>query len=141
MDVRFQPEFTEALEVLAAAFTAAVARGASQPVIVGGAAVDFYTAGGIQSADFDIVNIRDDIVVEELKARGFKEKYEGILRGLYRPELLMVVDCVSVTLLDGKTDCRRLTVAVVDPEREPAVSFPPVEGMIADRLGQYESVP
>jgi len=47
MDVGFRPEFTEALEVLAAAFTAAVARGASQPVIVGGAAVEFYTAGGI----------------------------------------------------------------------------------------------
>src|SRR3954451_1770493 len=121
MDVGFRPEFTEALEVLAAAFTAAVARGANQPVIVGGAAVEFYTAGGIQSADFDIVSVRDDIVVEELKARGFREKYEGVLRGLYHPDLLMVVDFVSGSLFDGKTDRQRLTLAVVDPERETGV--------------------
>ena len=50
MDGGFRPEFTEALAVLADAFTAAVARGAAPPVIVGGAAVEFYTAGGIQSA-------------------------------------------------------------------------------------------
>src|SRR3954468_20639690 len=108
MDDGFRPEFTKGLEVLAAAFTAAVARGASQPVIVGGAAVEFYTAGSIQSADFDIANVRDDIVVEELEARGFRKKYEGILRGLYHPDLLMVVDFVSGNLFNGKTDHQRL---------------------------------
>lgn len=42
-----RPEFTAALGLLAEAFAAARVRGADMPVIVGGAAVEFYRPGHI----------------------------------------------------------------------------------------------
>ena len=60
-------EFVAALKLLAEAFAAAEARGVEPPVIVGGAAVEFYTGGDIQSADVDLVTTRDKIVLEELE--------------------------------------------------------------------------
>lgn len=137
----YRPEFTATLRLLADAFAAAEARGADRPVIVGGAAIAFYTTSDIQSADIDIVSIRDDILVEELKARGFRPKHEGSLRGLYHPDLLLVVDIVSGGLFDGRTDRQRLTLAVVDTTRGTSVAFPPVEDLIADCLSQHESRP
>lgn len=137
----YRPEFTAALRLLAEAFAAAEGRGADRPVIVGGAAVEFHTGGGIQSADFDLVSVRDDILAEELETRGFKRKHQISLHGLYHPDLLMVVDFVSGRLFGGRTDRQRLVLVDVDPARGTCVAFPPIEDMIADRLGQHESEP
>lgn len=137
----YRPEFTAALGLLADAFAAARARGAELPVIVGGAAVEFYTAGQVQSGDFDLVSLNDNAIVQELEARGFRRRNQISLRALYHPDLLIVVDFVSGSLFDGRTDRRRIVLVEVDPERSSVVAFPPIEDMIADRLGQYESVP
>lgn len=63
------------------------------------------------------------------------------LRGLYHPALLLAVDFVSGSLFEGRTDQGRIMRAIVDASRGTTVSFAPVEDMIADRLGQYESAP
>ena len=70
----YRPEFTAALEVIALAFREAVAKGAAMPVIVGGAAVEYHTVSGVQSADFDLVtaNGSDAILVEALEEVGFR---------------------------------------------------------------------
>ena len=51
------------------------------------------------------------------------------------------LDFVSGQLFEGKTDATRIEIFKVDEEGQLKVRFPPVEDMIADRLGQYESVP
>jgi hypothetical protein len=51
----YRPEIVEALNLLAAAFNDVVAAGYARPVLVGGAAVEFYTGGAVVSGDFDVV--------------------------------------------------------------------------------------
>ncbi len=43
----FREEYVKALELLAKAFECVAAKGRERPVIVGGAAVEFYTGGKI----------------------------------------------------------------------------------------------
>lgn len=139
----YRPEFTRALEVIARAFHEAVVKGAEMPVIVGGAAVEYHTVSEVQSADFDLVTAygSDAILVEELEKVGFKRSFSGSLRNLHHPDLLIGLDFVSGRLFEGKTDATRIEIFKVDEEGRLEVRFPPVEDMIADRLGQYESVP
>ncbi len=51
----YRREFVEALVLLADAFERVVASGHARPVLVGGAAVEFYTGGAVVSGDFDVV--------------------------------------------------------------------------------------
>jgi hypothetical protein len=54
---------------------------------------------------------------------------------------LIGVDFVSGSLFDGRTDHSRIQILRLDDEGALELYFPPVEDLIADRLGQYESVP
>jgi hypothetical protein len=51
----YRPEFVAALALLAEAFEEVVVAGFERPVLVGGAAVEFYTGGAVASGDFDVV--------------------------------------------------------------------------------------
>jgi hypothetical protein len=139
----YRKEYLDALRLLSQAFDIAESRGASRPVIVGGSAVEYYTAGEIISGDFDLVTFRDDIVGEALMEVGFRrEDRRGIrLGGFYHPELLIGVEFVSGALFDGRTDRQRLQIAIIDERQGAKVIFPPLEDMIADRLAQYASAP
>jgi hypothetical protein len=53
--MRFRKEYIEALELLGRAFDEMARAGFERPILVGGGAVEFYTAGGVVSGDFDIV--------------------------------------------------------------------------------------
>jgi hypothetical protein len=118
-------------------------RGAPQPVIVGGSAVEFYTGGAITSGDFDLVAARDDIVGEALVEVGFRrEDRRGVrLGGFYHPESLIGVEFVTGPLFEGRTDVGRLQLVVVDEASDARVIFPPPEDLIADRLGRHASDP
>jgi hypothetical protein len=139
----YREEYLSALRLLSQAFDIAEARGAPRPVIVGGGAVEYYTGGEIMSGDFDLVETHDTIVGEALVEVGFRrEDRPGFLhRGFYHPELLVGVEFVSGALFGGRTDRRRLQVALVDEQQGARVTFPPLEDMIADRLAQYASAP
>lgn len=139
----YRREYIEGLTLLARAFDIAEARGASRPVIVGGSAVEYYTGGELTSGDFDLVTSRDDLVGEALLEVGFRrEDRRGVrLGGFYHPELLIAVEFVSGALFEGRTDRSRLQVFVVDQVQGSTVVFPPLEDVIADRLGQYASDP
>jgi hypothetical protein len=107
-------------------------------VIVGGAAVSFYTSGQILSGDFDLVT---DISFEQfLLSEGFR-KEEGpgrFLGGYYHPDVAgLSVEFVSGPLFDGRADNTRLFVVPVIGDAE--VVFTAVEDLIADRLAQYAS--
>lgn len=57
-------------------------------------------------------------------------------RGFYHPDLPRYgFERVSGALFDGRTDSARIQPVAVAPDAH--VLFPPVEDLIADRLGQY----
>lgn len=136
----YRTAYLDALVLLSRAFDLAEARGVARPVIVGGSAVEYYTAGAVISGDFDLVTSATDVVADALVQVGFRrEGRRGFrLGGFVHPELLVAVDFVSGNLFDGRTDRSRLRISVVDQAK---VIFPPIEDMIADRLGQYASDP
>jgi hypothetical protein len=105
-------------------------------VIVGGAAVSFYTQGRFLSGDFDIVG---DIGFEEfLLPEGFRRENRPcrLRRGYYHPDVPRLgFELVSGALFDGRSDRDKLLVAPISGDNE--VVFPAVEDLIADRLGQY----
>jgi hypothetical protein len=107
-------------------------------VIVGGAAVSFYTQGAILSGDFDIVADMD--FEREMLAEGFiKEARAGMLLvGYYHPDVPQLgFQIVSGRLFDGFSDEDKLLLVPMASGSE--VLFASVEDLIADRLGQYEA--
>lgn len=136
--VSFRAEYTAALALVATAFDAYTRDGLPRPVLVGGAAVEYYTGGGVVSGDIDIVEADQARLEGELVRVGFVREHRPghVLRGLYHPKLQIGVEIVSGALFDGRTDRSRLGLV---PIGEGGVPLPPVEDMIADRLGQYEA--
>lgn len=134
----FRGEYTEALKLIAAAFDAYVKHRLPRPIVVGGAAVEYYTGGRIVSGDIGIVEADREHLEGELVRVGFvREQRPGhLLRGLYHPGLGVGVEIVSGPLFDGRTDRERLGLV---PVGEGGVPLPPIEDMIADRPGQYEA--
>jgi hypothetical protein len=135
----FRKEFIQALELLARAFERVVRDGYSRPILVGGAAVEFYTGGAVVSGDFDIVTPAEDALQRALLAEGFrKEDRPGwLLRGYYHPELAMGVEVVGRALFDGHADEAKVLLVQVTPGA--AVAMAPIEDLIADRMAQFAS--
>lgn len=136
----YRPEYLEALTLIARAASATVRAGGSPPILVGGAAVEFFTGGAITSGDFDLWTGADDLIRRNLLAVGFKdEDRQGHLaRGFYHPDLDMGVELVSGHLFDGRCDRARLVLARIG---EDTIHLPPIEDLIADRMGQFNSSP
>jgi hypothetical protein len=130
------PSYWKALELLAKASDGYHKSTGRHVVIVGGAAVSFYTQGQVLSGDFDMVA---DIGFERfLLAEGFeKDVGPGKFLGSYfHPEVEHLgFEFVSGALFDGKSDWDKVVAVPVTDETE--VVFPAVEDLIADRLGQY----
>lgn len=133
----YRPEFTEALRLLALACADLESLGHRPPVLVGGAAVEFYTGGAVTSGDFDFVGADTRAFGKALIAHGFRreDRRGWVLMGWYHPELGIGVQVVSGVLLDGKADPDRIRlVEVVDGK---GIAVEAIEDLIADRLGQY----
>jgi hypothetical protein len=97
--------------------------------------------GEVQSADIDLVTAQDETVFTALETVGFRRTVAGSLRNPVHPELLIGVGFVSGRLFEGRTDRGRPELIQLDESGALGARFPPVEDMIADRLGQYESDP
>ncbi|PWR18425.1 hypothetical protein [Zavarzinia aquatilis] len=136
----YRPEFLEGLALIAKAATAAVKSGGTPPILVGGAAVEFFTGGAITSGDFDLWTASENLLRRNLLIVGFKDEDRRghLARGFYHPDLDMGVELVSGTLFDGRCDRSRLVMATIG---DAAIHLPPVEDLIADRMGQYNSAP
>jgi hypothetical protein len=113
-----------------------VAAGHARPVLVGGGAVEFYTGGTITSGDFDLVTGAQSALEAALVEVGFRREDRAgrLLRGLYHPTLAIGVEVVSGTLFDGSTDRGRILIVEIGGHE---LALPPVEDMIADRMGQH----
>lgn len=135
----YRPEFEAALRLFARVSGAMTAQGFLAPVLVGGAAVEFYSASAITTGDFDIVTARQQEFEEELARHGFmRPSGPGkATRGWVHPELRLGFEVVSRSLLDGLADRDR--VVMVDTGDDAQAAFVSLEDMIADRMGQYAS--
>jgi predicted nucleotidyltransferase len=96
-----------------------------KPVIVGGQAVEFYTAGGYATGDIDIVSPGQDEINKVLKELGFTK--EG--RHWFSEELDILVEVPSSTLTAAQYE--KITTVEID---ELKVFLIGIEDLIIDRL-------
>ena len=135
----YRPEFEAALRLLARISLAMDTQGQRPPVLVGGAAVELYTRGAINTGDFDLSCGRQDLLEQLMRQSGFVRPSGAgtATRGWIHPELKLGFEVVSDVLLDGMAD--RAMIQVIDLEPDGAVAVIAPEDIIADRMGQYAS--
>lgn len=136
----YRPEFEAALRLLAQVSEAMQARGVSRPVLVGGAAAEFWSLSAISTGDFDLCTIRQDILDEEMARAGFvRPSGSGaMLKGWVHPGLKLGFEVVAEVPMDGNVDAAH--IRLVRPiGGEGLFRVISVEDLIADRMGQYAS--
>lgn len=136
----YRPEFEAALRLLAKVSEAMHNRGFQRPILVGGAAAEFYTASALTTGDFDLCVIRQDALEEEMARAGFIRPAGAgaMLKGWVHPELKLGFEVVAEVPMDGNVDAEH--IRLVEPEGMTArFRIISVEDLIADRMGQYAS--
>lgn len=136
----YRPQFEAALRIFAEISEAMARSGLSRPVLVGGAAVEFYTLSAINTGDFDLCSPIQPRLEAELQRHGFiRPSGPGkATRGWIHPQLGLGFEVVGSTPLDGQADRDRfLLVEGFAPDA--AFTVIAVEDLIADRMGQYAS--
>lgn len=135
----YRPEFEAALRAFARASEAMKQKGFEAPVLVGGAAVELYSASAIMTGDFDIVTGRQSAFEDTLREQGFSGPMGPghTPLGCIHPDLNLGFEVVSGSLLDGMAESARVRLIDFDPDGTIAVIS--LEDMIADRMGQYAS--
>lgn len=131
-------DFLLVLQRLAEAFEALRQATGEAAVLVGGAAVELYTGGAYSTGDFDVHVSDAEAFRACLLAAGFiREDQPGHLQNFwYLPDVPRYgVQIVSGALFDGR--CERTRLHLLTTESGAAFALPPVEDLIADRLGQY----
>jgi hypothetical protein len=66
--VSYRPEFEAALRLFARASEAMHERGFQRPILVGGAAAEFYTVSALTTGDFDVCTLRQPEFEEDCNA-------------------------------------------------------------------------
>lgn len=135
----YRPEFEAALRVFARVSEAMLRAGFEAPVLVGGAAVELYTASTLTTGDFDVVTGRQDAFEAALLEQGFVRPVGPghTPEGWIHPDLKLGFEVVSAALLDGLADRDRVQILTFDPDGRVAVIS--IEDIIADRVGQFAS--
>lgn len=136
----WRPEFVEALRLLAQASDAMARRGLPRPVLVGGGAVEFYTASALMTGDIDVTTPAQAEFEAELASLGFaRPQGPGHTPlGWIHPGLKLGFEVVADVPFDGATEAaRQLLVEPIGSEAQFRILA--VEDIIADRMGQYSS--
>jgi hypothetical protein len=135
----YRPAFEAALRMFAEVSEAMVAAGHIAPILVGGGAVELYSASAVMTGDFDLVTGRQDAFETFLREKGFvRPSGPGMAtRGWIHPDLQLGFEVVSDRLLDGNADRER--VRILDAGEGKRFSVISIEDLIADRMGQYAS--
>lgn len=135
-----KPEFIAVLEIIAKATKKMHDEGASEPILVGGAAVEVYTQGAFPSGDFDIAVIRQKEFEGILMSLGFERdsRPHALERGLYHPKYGYGLEVVAEDPMDGNAPRARANRV---EGTEGYVNLVSIEDLIADRVSQYESAP
>jgi hypothetical protein len=106
-----------------------------KPVLVGGAAAEFDSAGAITTGDYDLVTQDQAEVEAALMALGFEKPRDGT-RGLHHYEANVGVEIVGSELLDGHAD--RTRILEVEIAEGLIINLIGLEDLIADRVSQYQ---
>ena len=67
----YRPQFEAALRLLAQISQAMHERGLPRPILVGGAAAEFYSQSAINTGDFDLCTVWQEELEEEMRKAGF----------------------------------------------------------------------
>jgi hypothetical protein len=114
--------------------------GFSRPVLVGGAAVENYSASAIVTGDFDLCTPRRSQFEAIMQQHGFiRPSGPGMAtRGWIHPDLALGFEIVASVPMDGSVDSDHiLLIEGLAKSCEFAVIS--VEDLIADHMGQYAS--
>lgn len=136
----YRPEFEAALRLFARVSEGMKARGFERPILVGGAAAEFYSKSAISTGDFDLCTPAQEALQVEMSRAGF-HRPRGIgqlLKGWVHPDLRLGFEVVANTPMDGNFDREMLTL-VDNFSEDGAFVLISVEDLIADRMGQYAS--
>lgn len=131
-------DYIALLEELGRAFSVYERMTGVWPVLVGGAATAIQTAGEFMSGDFDVVAGNDDAFAAAMAEAGFliDERVGRLAGGFHHPDFPRYgVELVSGDLFDGRSDRAKLIRLSFRDGSD--IVLPPVEDLIADRLGQY----
>lgn len=136
----YRPEFAHALRLFASVSEAMASQGLQRPILVGGAAAEFWSGSSINTGDFDLCTTRQDALEEEFVLAGFiRPPGPGhSLTGWVHPELKLGFEVVAEVPMDGNVDAAhiRLVQPLGSSDLFRIIS---VEDLIADRMGQYAS--
>lgn len=140
MTTPWRPAFEAALRLLAQLGEAMAARGLPRPVLVGGAAAEYYTASAISTGDFDLCSPVQEELEEEMRSLGFvKPTGKGLAtRGWIHPDLRLGFEVVANVPMDGNVN-RDHILLIEDVAPGQSFAIISVEDLIADRMGQYAS--
>lgn len=136
----YRPQFEAALRLLARISEGMVLRGKRRPILVGGAAAEFYSGSAISTGDFDLCTPAQDVLEEEMRKAGFVRPSGAgkSLRGWVHPELALGFEVVADVPMDGNID-RNTLLLVENVVPEGAFVVVSIEDLIADRIGQWHS--
>ena len=136
----YRPQFEAALRLFARVSDAMHERGLPRPILVGGAAAEFWSTSALTTGDFDICTPRQPELEQELERFGFVRPsgVGQLAKGWIHPELKLGFEVVANVPMDGTVDAAHLHL--VRPVGETALfRVISVEDLIADRMGQYAS--
>lgn len=117
----YRPEFTAALRLFARVSEAMHARGLPRPVLVGGAAVEFWSASAVSTGDFDFCTPAQAELEAEMQRFGFiRPSGPGrFLKGWIHPDLKLGFEIVAEVPMDGNVDAAH--IRLVQPVGETAL--------------------
>ncbi|MFC0686812.1 hypothetical protein [Novosphingobium clariflavum] len=106
----YRPEFVAALQLFARVSEAMYGRGLQRPILVGGAAAEFWSLSAVTTGDFDICTTRQSELEEEMKRAGLVRPSGAgaMLKGWIHPELRLGFEVVAEVPMDGNIEPARL---------------------------------
>ncbi|KQM23196.1 hypothetical protein ASE73_02955 [Sphingomonas sp. Leaf24] len=132
--------FEAALRMFAAVSEALWGTGRPRPILVGRAAVEYWSGSAVSTGDFDVCSRVQPEFEAVLRDHGFvRPSGAGMAtRGWMHPGLSLGFEVVGSTPLDGLVDRDRIHLI---ENLTPGANFAilGIEDLIADRMGQYAS--
>ncbi len=134
----WRPELIAALRLLAEVSAAMHRRGLPRPILVGGAAVEYYSGSAMMTGDIDLASPVQPELEEELAKLGFTRPIGPghTPLGWVHPELKLGFEVVCSSPMGGGIDPARLVLIDLAGGEFASLS---VEDIIADRMGQFAS--